>query len=380
MKHNFIRIFIASVFLLGLVFRGYSTPIKVFILSGQSNMVGYGKVNGTHLDRLSAPCIDPSASPPDPTLTTPFDLGDISQYTFPIPFYVAIETKDLRKWEQLMPGEGGLCKYNYYTFGPEIGIARKLTNKYPNDKFIFIKIACGATTLSGNWLNNERQNPQFDVVGTYTWFKTRISEALGYINAREQVKQNGYTISGMLWMQGESDGAAFKPDGSSNVDNAMAYSKNLADFVEKVRKDIYDLVKTANGAYPANPNPPPNPNIPFAYGKIKNARWTTGDRAGLSVWPYGLNVQIGQYRAQAIPCTRCTDGTSNAAATVWASESSVDPDGATNYYMKCHYDTRGVYNVGLALGQAMVDLLENKTKPKGCSDPVVRNWEQLLLE
>jgi|WetSurMetagenome_2_1015567.scaffolds.fasta_scaffold100444_2 hypothetical protein len=302
-----------------------AAPIKVFILSGQSNMVGFGKIND-----FCSGC----------------PLGTIEQNTFSkIAWYVAVDNDtSITFIDPLAPGNPRQFS-GFTTFGPEIGIAKKLSVKYPGEQLIFVKVAWGGKNLQENWINN--------AAGVYTWFKTRVKDALNDIPTRPKFA-SGYTIAGMIWIQGESDGL--------DASMAKTYAAHLATFVNTIRTDSYL-------GFPSS--------LPFVYGKIQNAkRWAYSPDHVLenAKWiPYGLNVQVGQYRAQTIPCVRCTDGSSSANATVWNSESSDNP------FNKWHYDSQGVTNVGLALGQAMVELLEGKTKPWGCSNPSSKVWAQSLI-
>jgi hypothetical protein len=269
---------------------------KIFILAGQSNMEGLGLVSG---------------------------LSPVSQYVFPkVKMYSSV-------W--------GLPAFSYYpvlrpgnpvpdstTFGPEIGIAQVLTAAYPQDSFIFIKAAWGATSLNDDWLHGQ----------AYTWFRGIVGLALDSIGtpARD-------SIAGMLWMQGEQD-ACFDT-------MAARYAANLKTFVvDEIRKD-FGL-----------------PSMPFVYGKIKNDTVSYG----VYGWPYGNMVQMEQYRAQSmIPCVRCTDGSADSNATRWNILPD-DPAYVSSFNWR-HYDTHGVFVVGKALGAAMVQLLNGDTAVPGCGKP-----------
>lgn len=157
---------------------------KVFILAGQSNMQGFGKVS---------------------------ELGSLTPYTYQnISIYYAFGGNPGRYRSYLKPENYG-SGVPITTFGPEIGIAGVLNTRFPNGNLAFIKIAFGATSLQNHWLNST----------VYSWFVQEVKKALTNISEPQ--------LCGMIWMQGETD--------ADNESIANVYASNLKTFVTKVRSE-----------------------------------------------------------------------------------------------------------------------------------------------
>lgn len=108
------------------------------------------------------------------------------------------------------------------TLGPEVGIAKNLTERYPNEKFFIVKCAFGGVNMHSDWLSpsNEgvydptsfaRSCP--DIVKAIEsakhpnsgWCYNELVELL--TESIEILKNEGYEpkVRAMFWMQGESD-------------------------------------------------------------------------------------------------------------------------------------------------------------------------------
>jgi len=162
-----------------------AAAIKVFLLAGQSNMVGYGVVAD-----LPAP------------------------YHAPLP-NVKFWDSGSSQWTALRGGFGGTAAY----FGPEVSFGYQIHRMFPKDDVYLVKYAVGGTNLAVDW------NP--DGSGRYyTAFKSTVSAALQNLSHAHLSP----TIAGMIWMQGESD----------TLDHAYAaaYAANLTNFIIRVRSDL----------------------------------------------------------------------------------------------------------------------------------------------
>ncbi|MFA5240151.1 MAG: sialate O-acetylesterase [Phycisphaerae bacterium] len=156
---------------------------KVYLLAGQSNMVGWG-----------------------PNINLPQELQqprtDISIYW------------RSSAWTYLRPGlaDSSSC------FGPEITFCRDIVDAQPDEDIVFVKYAVGGTNLWNDWRPTD---------GTqYINFMNTVNNALLSISEPE--------IIGMIWMQGESDAWQYH----STLEHAQEYEQNLTNFIQHVRDDL----------------------------------------------------------------------------------------------------------------------------------------------
>lgn len=106
-------------------------------------------------------------------------------------------------------------------FGPELGMAEKLNELYPDETFFIIKCAWGGTNLFKQWRAPSSRGRTGDL---YEYFTSFVDASLKYLMS----KNYDVTVEGMCWMQGESD--------SFSVENATDYEENLTDFINDIRK------------------------------------------------------------------------------------------------------------------------------------------------
>lgn len=106
------------------------------------------------------------------------------------------------------------------TFGPEVGMARKLAQMYPNDEFFIVKCAFGGSDMNSNWRSPasgvpfcEEMVPDVEhaIHDPALWFPGWCYNALirQLRESIERLKSKGYEprIKAFCWMQGESDSA-----------------------------------------------------------------------------------------------------------------------------------------------------------------------------
>ena len=159
-------------------------PAKVYLLGGQSNMVGYGNND---------------ALPPE--LGRP--QNDVQIYHD-------------GNWGLLRPGLGAGSDL----FGAEITFGRDMADAMPSEKVVLIKRAWGGTNLMQEW------RPPLaggNIGPLYTEFVSTVNSALAALG-------EDYEIAGMIWMQGESD--------SSPRSWAEAYEQNLTFFIQSLRVEF----------------------------------------------------------------------------------------------------------------------------------------------
>ena len=116
-------------------------------------------------------------------------------------------------------------------FGPELGLAEKLNEMYPNELFFIIKCAWGGTNLYEEWLSPSSSGKTGKL---YKQFVAFVSQSLEYL----QSKNYDIEVEGMCWMQGESD--------SLDRETAIEYESNLSNFINDIR-DEFKGYSSSNG-------------------------------------------------------------------------------------------------------------------------------------
>ena len=106
-------------------------------------------------------------------------------------------------------------------FGPELGMAEKLNELYPDQTFFIIKCAWGNTALYDQWLAPRSEGK---IGKHYRNFTKFVDASLKYLKS----KNYDVKIEAMCWMQGECD--AFL------AENGIAYEQNLQDFIGAIRR------------------------------------------------------------------------------------------------------------------------------------------------
>ena len=116
---------------------------------------------------------------------------------------------------KVMLGQGN----SQASFGPEIGIAERMHEKY-SGKLFLIKYACGASNLKDDWA--KRNSPMYNRFVEYVKLQMNNLKEMGYTP----------TIKAMCWMQGEGD---------SYDGYYQEYYDNTKEFVGNLRQDFQEL-------------------------------------------------------------------------------------------------------------------------------------------
>jgi hypothetical protein len=119
-------------------------------------------------------------------------------------------------------------------FGPELGIADKLNELYPDQTFFIIKCAWGGTNLFEQWLSPSAKGKTGDLYKQFTRF---VNTSIDYLES----KNYDVKIEAMCWMQGESD--------SFSVENATDYEDNLNSFINDIRKNYKEYASNDGIAF-----------------------------------------------------------------------------------------------------------------------------------
>lgn len=108
-------------------------------------------------------------------------------------------------------------------FGPELGMAEKLHELYPDETIFIIKWAWGGTNLFDQW---RAPSGGTGAGPLYDGFMQYVKTSLRYLESKNYDVQ----VEAMCWMQGESD--------SINEDTALNYGKNLKNLINDVRAEL----------------------------------------------------------------------------------------------------------------------------------------------
>ena len=187
-------------------------PVDVVVISGQSNAVGC-----THID-----CIPQSLGydyyetymAGYPGIQIAYDSWTKDIVNDQTVFYSQNQSRD-NGFMKVMLGQGN----SQASFGPEIGIAERLNEKY-SGKLFLIKYACGASNLKDDWA--KRDSPMYGRFINYVKLQMQNLKDMGYLP----------TIKAFCWMQGEGD---------SYEGYYQVYYNNLVEFVGNVRTDLKEL-------------------------------------------------------------------------------------------------------------------------------------------
>ena len=218
------------------------TPVDVVVISGQSNGVGC-----THSD-----CIARSIGYDEydtyltgyPSIQIAYDCWTKDQDPQTLqPFYYSQNKRQDGNFFKVMLGQGN----SEATFGPEIGIAETLHEKYANKLFL-IKYACGASNLKDDWA--QKKSPMYGRFVKYVKDKMQLLKDMGYAP----------TLKALCWMQGEGD---------SYEGYYQEYYENTKQFVTNLREDFKELAG--------------NKDFPFIDAGINNSK---DPSTGALIWQY----------------------------------------------------------------------------------------------
>ena len=181
---------------------------RVFILAGQSNMVGRARA-----ETLPADCCDGGER---------VQMRWCNDLNFATVGEENTSHGASSGWQRLQPQWSPIGQYHHY--GPEMTLARELLKLFPEDDLYFVKYAMGSTSLQTHW-NPETSGAPSGKDGVY--FKHFISFCY---QALASLAHLDVSLEAMFWLQGEGD------SGKANL--AKAYYDNLLLFIESVRQQL----------------------------------------------------------------------------------------------------------------------------------------------
>lgn len=309
--------------------------IKVFILSGQSNMCGYGhtedgnggKAGGAGSLRYLANhdsefpefhyrslLVDPNQPETSEWKTNPkvklwWLNGASAKYKGP-----------------LYKGDLGPLTSNGRWFGPEFGFGQVIGAHYKDDDVLLIKPAWGGHNLVSQFRSPYAVAKRGGEIGpSYIEMMDNVRQVLSNLDTEfPEWKGRGYQIVGFAWHQGTSDKAPDKV--------AEEYKHNLPDFISSVRAEFGKpnlpfVIATTGMGYGGEPSPPPYDD----YHAVEKAQ----------LWVAGVEK----------PANVLSDDTR-----AYYEAPEVSP---RNQGFHWNGSARSYFRVGLGLGNKMVELLGN---------------------
>jgi hypothetical protein len=178
------------------------TDIPVFLLSGQSNMSGYGSVNNLTSDQKKS-------------------IDNVKIYLDLV--WEGVDSKE-RKWLTLGIGFGSTKD----SIGPELYFGRTLSEAFPGQKIAIIKCSSGSSYLgkAADWLPPSSNNGNGGNLYK-KMMETTTKAALSQFNSAFDTAQYTPRWAGFVWLQGEFDAM---DQSLSNV-----YEENLTNLIKDIR-------------------------------------------------------------------------------------------------------------------------------------------------
>ena len=305
-------------------------PVKIYILMGQSNMVGFGMINPDTKKGTLANLVRKEGK-------YPHLIDDAGKWTARNDVWCVQVTSGSRK-DWLQPGFGARATF----IGPELGFGHVMG--YVHDETVLIIKATkrsralgwdlmppsSRTIMPKDHPNQRYQGWQYDVFVKDTH---RVLDNLpkyfpGY-------KSQGYEIVGFAWWQGHNDQSTPKhvqaPPYNDNW--AKSYEKNLVNLINDLRKEF----KAPDALFTLA-------TIAFGGNKLSGGGLTVAN-AQLAV-----SGESGKYKEFA-------GNVKTIEARGFWRPAEVSPSNKGHHY---NHNAGTYMDVGDALGRAMADLLYNK--------------------
>ncbi len=215
-------------------------PIKIFILSGQSNMTGRGTLelmNGPEINKKST--LLHYVQQPENLKSLSFlrNGANKTESGWTIRGDVFIT---MGEWPHLQPGEkdyslenkhGGLGPYyggrKARGFGPELAIGHLLGEHF-EEPVLLVKVSFGGNNLAVNFRPPSSGGTLGDkypkIISAYQDAVKNLPEIIP-----SYTPEQGYELAGFFWNQGLSDGGKEK---------AAEYEENMANLIKDLRRDL----------------------------------------------------------------------------------------------------------------------------------------------
>lgn len=236
----------------------FAKPLKVYILSGQSNMQGHG-----HISTVDYIGEDPATAP---MLKLILDKDGKPKVCDNIYITYLSETRSgpSEKKGKLTAGYGGVPAHNDIKIGPELMFGIQM-EKALDEPILLIKTAWGGKSLNtdfrppsaGPYVMNDWQKENYKKQGKdlkkwqeekdkatghyYRLMIKHIKETLADIKSvyPDYNPQDGYEIAGFVWFQGWNDMCdSHTYPQRDNPERYAEYTRLMALFIKDVRKEF----------------------------------------------------------------------------------------------------------------------------------------------
>ena len=205
--------------LLPVAIQGQSSPLKVFILAGQSNAIGHGLIADEETPGTLAYTLKNDTAG-DYDFLKDGNGGYVAQEDA----WIYFENEDRIMIGDLEPGYGKIDN----KMGLEVTFGERM-QEYTNQQILIIKAAWGGRNLAEDF----RPPSSSGSTGMYYNETLRIvDDVLNNLESHfpEYNSSNGYEIAGLVWHQGWSD--------HRNASFTAQYTENLANLIKDLREDI----------------------------------------------------------------------------------------------------------------------------------------------
>lgn len=225
-----------------------AAPVKVFLLAGQSNMVGHGKAEEGRNPSFDPKAKDSKENPREvpgglgslramvkespakfgPNGTTPLvDANGKWLVRKDVKIYAYCDGKTKKGDLTLGYAAPGASTW----FGPEFGFGHAVGNALEEDVLI-IKVSTGGTSLAKDWRSPGAVAERGGEVGPrYTHMVATVKDVLANLGREfPEFAGRSHEVAGFGWHQGWQDGGDKKMAGE--------YEANMADFIQDVRKEF----------------------------------------------------------------------------------------------------------------------------------------------
>lgn len=194
-------------------------PVKVFLLLGQSNMEGHGRIKADMKRNDGKGSLESAAKNPASAEKFKRLLGTDGTWIVRDDVWVHY----LERKGRFTPGFG----VNEECVGPEIGFGQVVGDRY-NEPVLLVKLAWGGKSLAVDF----RPPSSGGQVGPfYTEVITRTKTLLSNLKREfPEFGDRGYELAGIGWHQGWNDRV--------NAEFVAEYRDNMVNFIRDIRQDL----------------------------------------------------------------------------------------------------------------------------------------------